>query len=107
MRLNGFVWEIGAGRGVSNLSIQHNLPFKIHTGYYAGYGGMPVERIKPGHLCGLLKQYPQARFVLMHIAYPYSDEIVAAIAKHYPNVYVDLCWAWSIDPDIAWTSCAG
>ena len=33
----------------------------------------------------------------MHIAYPYSDELVA-IAKHYPNVYVDLCWAWSIDP---------
>ncbi|MEO8395977.1 MAG: hypothetical protein ABI700_23480, partial [Chloroflexota bacterium] len=21
-----------------------------------------------------------------------------AIAKHYRNVYVDLCWAWSIDP---------
>jgi predicted TIM-barrel fold metal-dependent hydrolase len=33
----------------------------------------------------------------MHIAYPYSDEVVA-LAKHYPNVYVDLCWAWSIDP---------
>ncbi len=83
-------------RGVE-LSIQHNLPFKIHTGYYAGYGGMPVERIKPGHLCGLLKQYPQARFVLMHIAYPYNDELTA-IAKHYPNVYIDLCWAWSINP---------
>ena len=33
----------------------------------------------------------------MHIAYPYCDEL-AAIAKHYPNVWVDLCWAWSIDP---------
>jgi hypothetical protein len=33
----------------------------------------------------------------MHIAYPYSDELVA-LAKHYPNVYPDLCWAWSIDP---------
>jgi len=83
-------------RGVE-LSIQHNLPFKIHTGYYAGHSNMPVERIKPGHLCGLLKQYPQARFVLMHIAYPYNDELTA-IAKHYPNVYIDLCWAWSINP---------
>ena len=27
------------GRGVE-LSIQHNLPFKIHTGYYAGHGYM-------------------------------------------------------------------
>jgi uncharacterized protein len=83
-------------RGVE-LSIQHNLPFKIHTGYYAGHSNMPVERIKPGHLCGLLQRYPQARFVLMHIAYPYNDELTA-IAKHYPNVYIDLCWAWSINP---------
>ena len=83
-------------RGVE-LSIQHNLPFKIHTGYYAGQGKMPVERIKAGHLCSLLQRYPDARFVLMHIAYPYNDELVA-IAKHYPNVYVDMCWAWSINP---------
>ena len=28
---------------------------------------------------------------------PYSDELVA-LAKHYRNIWVDLCWAWSIDP---------
>ncbi len=83
-------------RGVE-LAIEHNLPFKIHTGYYAGHSAMPVDRIRGGHLCALLARYPRARFVLMHIAYPYSDELVA-LAKHYPNVYVDLCWAWSIDP---------
>jgi predicted TIM-barrel fold metal-dependent hydrolase len=58
---------------------------------------MPVDFIKSGHLCNLLAEYPQARFVLMHIAYPYSDELIA-LAKHYPNVYADLCWAWSINP---------
>ena len=83
-------------RGVE-LSIEYRLPFKIHTGYYAGNNNMPVERIKAGHLCALLARYPDARFVLMHIAYPYDAEL-AAIAKHYRNVYVDLCWAWSIDP---------
>lgn len=83
-------------RGVEH-AIEHNLPFKIHTGYYAGHSRMPVDRIKGGNLCGLLNKYLDARFVLMHIAYPYSDEMVA-IAKHYPNVWVDLCWAWSIDP---------
>ena len=83
-------------RGVE-LAIKHNLPFKIHTGYYAGNHRMPVDFIKSGNLCGLLKQYPDARFVLMHIAYPYDAE-VTALAKHYANVYVDLCWAWSIDP---------
>src|SRR6185503_963468 len=86
-------------RGVE-LAIEYNLPFKIHTGYYAGHSHMPIERIRPGHLCALLKCYPQARFVLMHIAYPYNDELIA-LAKHYPNVYVDMCWAWSINPFVA------
>jgi hypothetical protein len=83
-------------RGVE-LCIEYDLPFKIHTGYYAGHSRMPVARIPAGHMAPLLARYPQARFVLMHIAYPYSDELVA-LAKHYPNVYADLCWAWSIDP---------
>lgn len=83
-------------RGV-DLAIQHNLPFKIHTGYYAGHGRMPVDYIRSGHLWPLLTEYPDARFVLMHSAYPYSGE-VAALAKHYRNTFVDMCWAWSIDP---------
>ena len=83
-------------RGVE-LAIEHNLPFKIHTGYYAGNDRMPVDFIKAGNLCPLLARYPDCRFVLMHIAYPYCDELVA-LAKHYRNVWVDLCWAWSIDP---------
>ena len=90
-------WGMACG---VELAIEHNLPFKIHTGYYAGHSRMPIERIRPGHLCELLARYPQARFVLMHIAYPYNDELVA-LAKHYPNVYVDMCWAWSINPLVA------
>ncbi len=41
--------------------------------------------------------HPTARFVIMHITYPYQDEAIA-IAKHFPNAYVDLCWAWIINP---------
>lgn len=58
---------------------------------------MQVDRIRAGNLCALLARYPEARFVLMPTGYPYTDEIVA-IAKHYPNVWVDMCWAWAIDP---------
>jgi len=86
----------GWARGVE-LAIEHNLPFKIHTGYYAGHSRMPVSRIAAGQMCALFSRYLDARFVLMHIAYPYQDEIVA-LAKHYPNVWIDLCWAWSINP---------
>jgi hypothetical protein len=83
-------------RGVE-LAIEHNLPFKLHTGHHAGTGQMPIDWVRAGNLCPLLARYPEARFVLMHTAYPYSDELVS-VAKHYPNVWVDLCWAWSIDP---------
>jgi hypothetical protein len=83
-------------RGVE-LAIEHNLPFKLHTGHHAGTGTMPIDWVRAGNLCPLLARYADARFVLMHTAYPYSDELVS-IAKHYPNVWVDLCWAWSIDP---------
>jgi uncharacterized protein len=83
-------------RGVE-LAIEHNLPFKLHTGHHAGTGSMPIDWVRAGNLCALLARYPEARFVLMHTSYPYSDELVS-IAKHYPNVWVDLCWAWSIDP---------
>ncbi|GIX06579.1 MAG: hypothetical protein KatS3mg115_0982 [Candidatus Poribacteria bacterium] len=90
--LGDWAWAEGV-----RLSAEYGLPFKIHTGYYAGNDRMPTERIPAGHLCPLLAKYPQARFVLMHIAYPYQGELVA-IAKHYRNVWIDFCWAWSIDP---------
>ena len=83
-------------RGVE-LAVEYNLPFKLHTGHHAGTGQMPIDWVRAGNLCPLLARYPEARFVLMHTSYPYSDELVS-IAKHYPNVWVDLCWAWSIDP---------
>jgi hypothetical protein len=82
---------------IAELSIEYKLPFKMHTGYYATYGVMPVEFIKSGNLCALLRAYDQAKFVLMHIAYPYSDELIA-LAKHYRNVSIDMCWAWAISP---------
>ena len=83
-------------RGVE-LAGKHNLPVKIHTGYYAGNGSMLMDRIRAAHLCPLLISHPETRFVLMHIAYPYSEELIA-MAKHFPNVWADLCWAWSINP---------
>lgn len=78
-------------------AIRHDLPIKIHTGYYAGHSTMPIERVPSGLLTGLLRAYPTARFVLMHTSYPYGHEQLA-LAKHFPNVFLDLCWAWSIDP---------
>ncbi len=33
----------------------------------------------------------------MHICYPHYEEILA-VAKHYSNAYVDMCWSWIINP---------
>ena len=40
---------------------------------------------------------PTARFVFMHICYPYYEELLA-VAKQYTNAYVDMCWSWIINP---------
>ena len=91
--LGDWCWARG-----TELAIEYELPFKIHTGYYAGNDRMPVDRIKSGKpLPPCWARYLDCRFVLMHIAYPYSNELVA-LTKHYRNVYADLCWAWSIGP---------
>lgn len=87
-------WCLGLAAG---LAAEHNLPVKIHCGYYAGNNRMPMDRIHASHLAPLLAAYPRTRFVLMHTAYPFGGEVVA-LAKHYTNVYADMCWAWSIDP---------
>ena len=59
---------IGAGARGVELTIEHNLPFKIHTGYYAGNDRMPVRRIPAGNMCALFARYLDAKFVLMHIS---------------------------------------
>jgi hypothetical protein len=80
-------------------SVEYNLPVKLHTGYYAGTGGMPLHRVSANDsdLCPVLKAHPDAKFIIMHISYPYQDEAIV-LAKHYPNVFVDMCWAWIINP---------
>ncbi|HOA74139.1 MAG TPA: amidohydrolase family protein [Phycisphaerae bacterium] len=77
--------------------IEHDLPIKIHTGYEAGNNDMCLENLNPNLLSNLFRQYPRAKFDIFHIGYPYEAELVA-VAKQYANVYVDMCWAWIIDP---------
>lgn len=78
---------------------EYNLPVKLHTGYYAGAGHMPLHRLRHngGDMCDLCRLHPNTRFIFMHITYPYQDEAIA-VAKHYRNAYIDMCWAWIINP---------
>ncbi len=78
---------------------KHNLPVKLHTGYYAGQNYMPLGRLaqNPASVSELLRRAPDTAFILMHIAYPYYEDIIS-LAKHYTNAHIDMCWAWIINP---------
>jgi predicted TIM-barrel fold metal-dependent hydrolase len=78
---------------------EHQLPVKLHTGYYAGQNTMPLSRLinNPGSATELCRTAPETTFVFMHICYPYYEEILAAV-KHYTNAHVDMCWAWIMNP---------
>ncbi len=78
---------------------QYQLPVKLHTGYYAGSGNMPLSRLSqnPAQACELCRKSPRTRWVFMHTCYPYSREMIA-VAKQFPAAHLQTCWAWIIDP---------
>jgi hypothetical protein len=76
-----------------------DLPVKVHTGYYAGDNHMPLGRLlgNADAASSLCRSAPDTRFVFMHINYPFYEDLIA-VAKHYTNCYVDMCWAWILSP---------
>lgn len=78
---------------------EYKLPVKLHTGYTAGYNGMDLARVRENmsDVVRLARDFPDTTFVLMHIAYPYQNELIA-LCKQYSNIYADMCWGWIIDP---------
>ena len=78
---------------------EYNLPVKLHTGYFAGFNGMPMDRLRkhPGEMTKLCMNSPKTKFVFMHTTYPYQNELTA-IVKHHSNAHAACCWAWIINP---------
>jgi predicted TIM-barrel fold metal-dependent hydrolase len=80
-----------------------NLPVKIHTGYHAQWAGktetMNLSNVRnnPLDICRLCDLSPDTRFVFFHIGYPYYEEMIS-IAKQFHNAYMDMCWAWILNP---------
>lgn len=77
----------------------HRVPVQIHTGLHAGNGNF-IRNSNPTHLTNLFFLYPRVQFDLFHMSYPYQHEL-AVLAKIFPNVHADLCWAYIISPAIA------
>ena len=69
---------------------------QIHTGYLAGVYN-DLRNINPLDLVPLFVTYRTTRFDLFHAGWPYHD-ILGTIGKHYPNVWISLAWAWTMNP---------
>lgn len=77
----------------------YGMTVQFHTGYLAGNEGCLPDS-HPAGLIPLFSRYPGLSFDLFHMSYPYQME-AGALAKMYPNVYVNLCWAHILSPKAA------
>ena len=75
---------------------EFDLPMQIHTGLQAGSGNV-ITNSNPTHLINLFFEYPDIDFILFHASYPYGGEL-GTLAKNFPNVFIDMCWAYVISP---------
>ncbi len=80
---------------VLGLANERKMFLQLHTGIQAGCG--MVTDTNPMLLNNLFLKYPDLRFDLFHIGYPYQTQI-GAVVKMFPNVFVNLCWANIISP---------
>lgn len=81
---------------VLELAAQQGLAVQIHTGLLEGNGNL-IANADPTLLNPLFLEYPDVKFDLFHIGYPYQH-VLSALAKMFPNVYIDMCWAHIISP---------
>jgi predicted TIM-barrel fold metal-dependent hydrolase len=74
---------------------KNNLPMVFHTGLVGGRNN--IENTNPSHMVNLFVKYPDVNFVLYHGSYPFGGQL-AALAKNFRNVYIDMCWLYVISP---------
>lgn len=75
---------------------ERGLVMQVHAGILAGGSGN-VTRTNVTHMNSLFARHPSTKFAVFHGSFPYMGEL-AAIAKNFPNVYVDNCWMPIISP---------
>jgi len=74
-----------------SLCDKYKLPVQIHTGLQTGSGN-DISNANPTGLTKAFFKFPNLKFCLLHAGYPYGGEM-AALAKNFPNVYIDMAWS--------------
>ena len=78
---------------LAGLAGEMDQVFQIHTGVQTTWGNIPNS--DPILLIPLIHANKSTRFDLFHAGYPYSREI-GMLAKHAPNVWLNMCWMYVI-----------
>jgi uncharacterized protein len=73
------------------LAGERGVPFQMHLGSALIRGSRPLGA------AGLIERHPRTRFLLMHLAYPWSGELLG-MAFVYRNIWIDLTWSWILSP---------
>ncbi|MGD0803945.1 MAG: amidohydrolase family protein [Candidatus Bathyarchaeia archaeon] len=75
---------------------KRRLPIQIHTGLQEGNENI-LSNSNPELLVNLFMEYRDAKFDIFHGAWPYCNQL-SALAKNFPNVYLDMSWMHIISP---------
>jgi predicted TIM-barrel fold metal-dependent hydrolase len=84
-------------RYILEIAGRKKLVMQIHTGIQEGNGNL-LANSNPEALANLFLDYPDVDFDIFHIGYPYQN-VLTALAKNFPNVYIDMCWAHIVSPN--------
>ncbi len=68
-----------------------DIPMQMHLGTAIIRGSHPLN------VAGLIERHPKTRFLLMHLAYPWSTDLLA-MAFVYRNIWIDLTWSFLLSP---------
>ena len=73
------------------LAGERGLPVQMHLGSALIRGSHPLK------VAGLVERHPHTRFLLMHLAYPWSRDLLG-MAFVYRNLWLDLTWSLLLSP---------
>ncbi len=69
------------------LAGERDVPVQMHLGTAVIHYSHPMKTV------GLIERHPKTRFLLMHLAYPWSVDLLG-MAFVYRNIWIDLTWSF-------------
>jgi len=73
------------------IAAERDVPVQMHLGTALIRGSHPM------YVAGLVERHPGTRFLLMHLGYPWSRDLLG-MAFVYRNIWLDLTWSFLLSP---------